>query len=65
MSAARDIILEILETLPVGRQAELLDFARYLLEKERQGVAQDLQAASLSSTGFWDNPIDDEVWNNV
>lgn len=25
----------------------------------------DLLTASRSSTGFWDNDIDDQVWNNV
>jgi len=25
----------------------------------------DLLAAAQSSTDFWDNPIDDEDWNNV
>ncbi|MBI2431424.1 MAG: hypothetical protein HYV26_00955 [Candidatus Hydrogenedentes bacterium] len=25
----------------------------------------DLLKASESSTGFWDNPVDDEVWNNA
>jgi hypothetical protein len=26
---------------------------------------KDLATASLSSMDFWDNPIDDEVWNDV
>jgi hypothetical protein len=26
---------------------------------------QDLVQASESSTGFWDNPLDDEDWNNA
>jgi hypothetical protein len=25
----------------------------------------DLVAASASSTAFWDNPLDDEDWNNA
>lgn len=25
----------------------------------------DLTAAATSSTDFWDNPLDDEDWNNV
>ena len=25
----------------------------------------DLTAASTSSTDFWDNPLDDEDWNNA
>ena len=27
--------------------------------------AASLLAASQSSTAFWDNPIDDEVWNDA
>jgi hypothetical protein len=26
---------------------------------------RDLMSASMSSVGFWDNPIDDEVWNDA
>ncbi len=29
------------------------------------GVAQDLLLASQSSLEFWDNPLDDEDWNNA
>ena len=25
----------------------------------------DVMSAAESSLGFWDNPIDDEVWNNA
>lgn len=28
-------------------------------------VAIELMEAAESSLKFWDNPIDDEVWNNV
>ena len=27
--------------------------------------SKDLVAASLSSVDFWDNAIDDEVWNDI
>jgi hypothetical protein len=29
------------------------------------GVSHDLLAASKSSLEFWDNPLDDEDWNNA
>ena len=29
------------------------------------GVAQDLLLASQSSLEFWDNPLDDEDWNDA
>jgi hypothetical protein len=32
-------------------------------ESEIPDDTADLVAASASSTGFWDNPTDDEEWN--
>ena len=41
-----------------GRRAEII----ILPLKEN---FEDLLIASQSSLGFWDNPIDDEIWNNA
>ena len=41
-----------------GRRAEIL-----ILPLEED--FEDLLMASGSSLDFWDNPIDDDVWNNV
>jgi len=41
-----------------GRRAEII----ILPLKESFG---DLLMASQSSLAFWDNPIDDEIWNNA
>jgi len=41
-----------------GRRAEII----ILPLNESFG---DLLMASQSSLGFWDNPIDDEIWNNA
>ena len=45
--------------LPAGAQV-----AVYVVE---QTVAEfeDILAASSSSADFWDNPLDDEVWNHA
>jgi hypothetical protein len=32
---------------------------------ESEDTFDDLVAASESSLGFWDNPLDDEDWNNA
>jgi len=32
---------------------------------EKTDEFDDLTAASMSSTDFWDNPADDEDWNNA
>ena len=41
-----------------GRRAEIIILP---LEEE----VKDLLMASESSLDFWDNPIDDEIWNEV
>jgi hypothetical protein len=42
-----------------GRRAEIV-----ILPPEEEDIA-DLLMASESSLDFWDNPIDDVVWNKV
>lgn len=38
----------------------------FVIQAEPQGETfHDLVAASTSSTDFWDNPLDDEDWNNA
>ena len=32
---------------------------------EREAEADDLLRAAESSLSFWDNPVDDEVWNEA
>lgn len=36
-----------------------------VLVREPESEFDSLLAASESSTDFWDNPIDDAVWNNA
>ncbi len=36
-----------------------------VLVREQPDDFHDLMAASESSLAFWDNPIDDEVWNDA
>jgi len=42
-----------------GRKAEIV-----ILPPKEEDI-EDLLMASESSLDFWDNPIDDEVWNEV
>lgn len=42
-----------------GRRAEILIFP------PGEEDIEDLLMASESSLDFWDNPIDDEVWNEI
>ena len=51
--------LELAVPIPAGSRVTVL-----VLESPRE-EADDLVAASMSSTEFWDNPYDDEDWNNA
>ena len=51
--------LEINVPLPLGTTVEVL-----VLAPEANEFA-DLVKAASTSTDFWDNPLDDEDWNNA
>ena len=38
---------------------------KYLKIKNERDILRELENASNSSIEFWNNDIDDEVWNNV
>jgi hypothetical protein len=50
--------IEVQVPLPPGSQATVYVVGRV-------GPIDDLLAASESSTAFWDNPEDDEDWNDA
>ncbi len=51
--------IEMQLPLPAGSQVTV-----YVVEHQPTEL-NDLLAASMSSTDFWDNPEDDEDWNNA
>ena len=51
--------IEVEVPLPAGSHVTV-----YVVEQQ-SAAADDLLAASTSSTGFWDNPEDDEDWNDA
>lgn len=65
MNNARERLLKIIENIPDQEVDKILDFAEYLEAKQEKKLSEDLTKASESSLDFWDNDIDDEVWNNV
>ncbi len=65
MSMAKERLLKIIDEIPEQELDEVLDFVEYLKAKRDKKVSEDLSKASESSLGFWDNDIDDKVWNNV
>lgn len=65
MNTARDYLHKLIDQIPSSDLSEVLDFVQYLrMKKEKQNFA-DLTEASNSSTEFWNNEIDDEVWNHA
>jgi hypothetical protein len=51
--------IEVQLPFPAGSQVTV-----YVVEQQTAEL-NDLLAASVSSTDFWDNPEDDEDWNNA
>lgn len=65
MNPAKERLHKIIENISKQGLVEILDFAEYLKAKTEKSISKDLTKASESSLDFWDNDIDDEVWNNV
>ncbi|MCG1028786.1 DUF2281 domain-containing protein [Virgibacillus halodenitrificans] len=65
MDTAKDRLLKIINEISEQEVDKILDFAEYLKAKRDKRMSEDLTKASESSLDFWDNDIDDEVWNNV
>mgnify|MGYP001016894154 CR=1 FL=1 len=65
MNAAKRILIKLIEDMPENQVPEVIDFVSYLNTKREKELFKELEKASESSLDFWNNDIDDEVWNNV
>ncbi|MBU9721704.1 MULTISPECIES: DUF2281 domain-containing protein [Bacillaceae] len=65
MNTAKERLLKIIDEIPEQEVDKILDFAEYLKVKREKKLSEDLTKASESSIDFWENDIDDEVWNDV
>ena len=65
MSAARLILNRMIDQLPDDTLSEIISYIAFIQKTKKESIFKDLEEASVSSTDFWDNAIDDEVWNNV
>ena len=65
MTAIQKLLHELVEELPDKEAAEVVDFIEYLKLRKEKEIYRELQQVSESSLDFWDNDIDDKVWNNV
>ncbi len=65
MNTAKERLLKIIDEIPEQEVDKILDFAEYLKAKKENNLSEDLTKASESSIDFWNNDIDDEVWNDA
>jgi len=65
MNTAKDYVHKLIDQMSEKEIPEVIDFIEYLKAKKAKDDYSDLQEASQSSMSFWDNEIDDEVWNDV
>jgi len=65
MSAARLIINRMIDELPDDMLSEIINYIAFVQKNKKDLIFKELEQASDSSMDFWDNSIDDEVWNNV
>ncbi len=65
MNTSRAILLKLIQEIPESQIPDVIDFIYFLKIKKDRELFKDLNMASESSMDFWDNDIDDEVWNNV
>lgn len=52
--------IEVTVPFPAGSHVVV-----YVVQENGERSVEDLLTASLSSIGFWDNPLDDEDWNHA
>ena len=65
MSVNREELKRLIDQIPDQDAAEVFDFIGYLNLKRERDALKNLEGASTTSMDFWDNPVDDEVWNHV
>lgn len=65
MSAAKLILNRMIDELPDDILPDVITYISYIQKTKKDILFKELEQASTSSIDFWNNPIDDEVWNNV
>ena len=65
MQSAKKEIYDLVESLPDSQLAEIANFILFIKMRNENKLYKGLEALSKSSTEFWNNEIDDEVWNNA
>ena len=65
MIKSREYAHKLIDQISDRDYYELIDFLKFLKSKNDKKEFESLEKASQSSTSFWDNDIDDEVWNDA
>ena len=65
MRTTKENLKLLIDKISENEAKEVLDFVGYLNMKRRREKFKDLELASETSLKFWNNDIDDKVWNNV
>lgn len=61
MNTARDYLHQLIDQITEREIPEAIDFLEYLKLRKAKETFKDLEDASQSSMGFWDNAIDDSI----
>jgi hypothetical protein len=65
MSISKETIYRLIANIPQQELEEVADFIRYLKMKHENKLTKELSQASESSLDFWNNDMDDEIWNDA
>lgn len=65
MNTARQIAVRMLDEVPDDMLSDVINYIAFINSKKNSKLFEELEDASLSSIDFWNNHVDDEVWNNV
>lgn len=65
VSVSKEELKKLIDTIHDQDAVEVYDFIEFLKMKREQQVLQELENISVTSMDFWDNPVDNEIWNDV
>ena len=65
MNAARLILNRMIDELPDDMLSEIITYIAFAQKTKKELIFKELEHTSVSSMDFWNNAIDDEVWNNA
>jgi len=61
----KELLLKEIEDIPEGKIQEVIDFIHFLKWQDRKETLGFMQISESSLAEVWDNPKDDEAWNDL